>query len=310
MKTIFSLIIISLLFTSILTARPHLKLDCGKVYDWGKVSPKDSPLKADIKIYNIGSDTLKIKRVKPMCGCTTAPLHKKIIPPKDSATLKVTLNVKYYEGNVDKRIIISSNNRPNNQTILELKAYVYHPLKFFPNKYFNLGQMFTGDTVIGKIVINNLSENDIVIKDLVKKGKNLTVNLNVGDTIPKDSDFVLEAKIIPKVLGPYTLRLTYTTDSPDVPEIDLSGFGRVEDASKKTPVINHIAPKVKEQTKKGKLITPPPVLNPTNDKMNMPLNPNVNAKIKPKLLKNNKIKFQELPPNQQKLEKAKINKKK
>ncbi len=306
MRRIFSFFIMFGMITSILTAKPHLVFGCGNIYDWGKVSPNDSPLKADIKIYNKGNDTLKISRVKPMCGCTTAPLSRKNIPPKDSAVLKVTLNVKYYEGNVDKRIIVTSNNRRNAQSVLELKAFVYKPIKMFPNKYFNLGQMFLGDTTIGKIVINNYSDSNFVITDLQKKGADFTINLNVGDTIPKDSDYVLEAIIYPQVLGPYTLRLTYSTNNSEVPEIDISGFGRVDDPSKKKPIIKNVAPTVKKNAKNGKLITPP-ILNPTNDKMNMPLNPNIKAK--PKLFKNNKVKFQELPPNQ-KTEKAKINKKK
>ena len=228
------LITLSCLFISsvFVFANPKMEFGCGKVYDWGTVKQKDSPLKADIKIYNKGTDTLEIKRVKPMCGCTTAPLNKKIIAPGDSAELKVTLNVEHYEGAVSKRISFITNENSSEQ-FLEITANVYQPMKLFPSRYLNFSRMFLNSESISKLVINNTSGHDIKVTNVVIKPEELKVNLKTGDIIPKDSDFVIEAKVIPITLGQFNCRLDISFDDPDQPNIIISGWGKVDPESEK-----------------------------------------------------------------------------
>jgi len=174
--------ILIMLNSIISLSSPKLVLDCGTTYDWGDVNQKDSPLKADIKIFNEGDDTLKINRVNPMCGCTTAPLSKKSIAPGDSAILKVTLNIKHYEGDVTKSIIISSNSR-SPELHLKLKANVHIPLKLFPNKYMNFSQMYIGNPTTSKIVIDNMTDHDIMITGVKLDNQDISLNMKEGDII-------------------------------------------------------------------------------------------------------------------------------
>lgn len=78
MKTFFLACFTMFVFAASLAfAQPKISIQGGDTQDWGKVKPKDSPLKASIKITNEGSEELKISDVRPGCGCTTAPLDKK-----------------------------------------------------------------------------------------------------------------------------------------------------------------------------------------------------------------------------------------
>jgi hypothetical protein len=60
--------------SSDLNPNAKLEVEGGDTHDWGKVHPIDSPLRTKIKLYNRGTDTLHIKKVKVGCGCTAAPV--------------------------------------------------------------------------------------------------------------------------------------------------------------------------------------------------------------------------------------------
>lgn len=262
LKSIISLLILLLVLNLDVYTRPILKFSCGYTYDFGNVKKKDSPLKADIVLYNKGTDTLKILKVKPMCGCTTAPLNKNVIAPGDSALLKVTLNVEHYEGEVNKKISFSTNFMTE-EVFLTLRANVYQPISLFPGRYFNFAQMFQGDTTISKIVLNNLSGRDITITNVVIMPDDVTLNLYKGLVIPKDSDYVIEATCVPMKLGPYSARFDVYIDDPDMPVFRLSGFGSVGPKETKEQVFRPVL-EVADSTDNFKLVNPPDKLPTIN----------------------------------------------
>ncbi len=61
------------------------------------------------KFENRGNDTLKIKKVKPTCGCTAVILTNKTIPPGETGEIKSTFKSGSYRGNIKKNITVSSN---------------------------------------------------------------------------------------------------------------------------------------------------------------------------------------------------------
>ncbi len=77
-------------------------------WDFGSI-PKESVVKHDFVFKNTGSDTLVITRVKPTCGCTTAPLSSDKIAPGETAEISASLNTKKLHGTVKKSILIDSN---------------------------------------------------------------------------------------------------------------------------------------------------------------------------------------------------------
>ncbi|MFH1052005.1 MAG: DUF1573 domain-containing protein [bacterium] len=283
MRRIILIALNLLLISSILIySKPKMVFECGRTYDWGKVKPKDSPLKADIKIYNKGKDTLEIKRVKPMCGCTTAPLSKKTLPPGDSAVLKVTLNIEHYEGVVNKKISFTTNEM-NSESFLEITANVFQPITLFPNRYLNFSRMYTNNESITKLVINNISDHDISLKNVIVKPEDLKINLKTGDIIPKDSSFVLEARAIPTALGQFNCRVELSFDDPDQQEIIISGWGKVDPESEK-PVDNAkpVTETIDSTTKDNPPVSPATII-PENRPIQIQPGNNINIQQNPNL---------------------------
>ena len=246
-NTKWVLLILAFAVTSCI-AQPKLEIENGGRYDWGKVKAKDSPIKAKLKLFNTGNDTLRIKEVKPGCGCTTAPLDKKNIEPGGFATLDISLSITSYSGSVSKIINVESNDpsgNPPGKQIISLIADVFRPLIFFPNQYLNFGAMKVGQESSAKLVINNKTDKPIKIVKIDFSPANLKFSLKEGDVIPAMGDHTLEAKIIPQVAGPFSARITFNTDSPEAESVTVSGSGRIEtDAPKmEEPKTNETAPK-------------------------------------------------------------------
>jgi len=78
-------------------------------WDFGYV-PKGSSVSHIFQIKNIGEDTLIIVRVRSGCGCTTVPLFKDRLAPKETADLEVIFDSeKIRPGKTSKGIQIISN---------------------------------------------------------------------------------------------------------------------------------------------------------------------------------------------------------
>jgi hypothetical protein len=80
-------------------------------------------------IENKGTDTLRIIKVTPTCGCTSAPLGKSDIGPGDSTNLDVFFDSGKFSGKVTKKISILSNDPKDPYTDITFTAQVdrVHP---------------------------------------------------------------------------------------------------------------------------------------------------------------------------------------
>jgi len=79
-----------------------------KAFDFGFM-PKGTSAMHTYEIRNTGTDTLRILRVKPSCGCTSAPLSSSDIGPNDNSQMDVFFDSKRFQGKITKKISILSN---------------------------------------------------------------------------------------------------------------------------------------------------------------------------------------------------------
>ena len=70
---------------------------------------------------NTGTADLEIKRVQPACGCTTAEVEKKIVPPGESSRISAKLSLAGRGGSVQRPILVESNDPvdPNFQLVMK-----------------------------------------------------------------------------------------------------------------------------------------------------------------------------------------------
>ena len=101
-------------------AGPRISVE-PEAFDFGKVL-QNKVLHKDFVIRNIGTEDLVIDRVSTTCGCTVAEGYAKLVKPGQSTTMDVQLQTRTYNGRVERKILIRSNDATRDP--LELKVQV------------------------------------------------------------------------------------------------------------------------------------------------------------------------------------------
>lgn len=227
MKKLF-LFWIWVVIINIAISAPKFRFDGGNSYDWGKIRNTDSLLKTDLLIYNDGDDTLKIFSVRPGCGCTTSPLDKTNIEPGGFATARITLQLPKHPGQHTKQIKFSTNDPENQEIYYYLKAEVVPPIKFFPDTKIMASNMIAGDTTTYKIIMENLTEENIIIKEpTADPNYVISTNLVPELVIKPQEKFELVVKIVPDIVGNFNGTVKFKTTRPDVPKVTIPIYGIV-----------------------------------------------------------------------------------
>lgn len=235
MKKLFILTIAILLpfFNIKVLSQPKLEVVGGDTYDWGKSKSTQGKLHTTLILKNVGNQPLKVYGINTPCGCTTAPVSKNEIQPGDTASIDVTLNISTYSGDVKKNIEVRTNDPDSPNKIVWLKTHVIKPMSLFP-QYMNFASMIIGKETLTKIVITNSTDTPFNIKKVTVYPDVLNVNIKEGDQIAPNSDFVLEARVTPKVTGRFQANVRLETDHPDVPLIIINGIGSVVEPEENT----------------------------------------------------------------------------
>ena len=226
------LFVVMLLGYALTYAQPKIRIEGDDVYDWGKTDPKDQPLTAKIKIFNQGTDTLKISLVKPECGCTTAPLDKNNIEPHGFATLSVRLSVGGEDGPVDKSIAITSNDPVSPQKNLSLKADIIRPIRF-SSRILLFGSFELNKEATSSLTIKNNTGKTIHIRAMKKVPKEVMINIKKNVQIAPNKEFTLKARYTPGALSNLSGKLTLKTDNEEMETVEILFLGSFPPAKKK-----------------------------------------------------------------------------
>ena len=103
-------------------AQPRVSLP-NSPWDFGEVLQQEK-VSHQFEVVNDGRDTLFISRVKPSCGCTTAPLTRDVVAPGESIWIDVTFNSKKFSGAVNKTVTVFSNDPGSPQAKITFLANV------------------------------------------------------------------------------------------------------------------------------------------------------------------------------------------
>ncbi len=227
MRRLFTLSFAFVLFAAVAAlAQPKLEFIGGDTYDWGEVTPQNSPLQATVQVKNTGNEVLKIEQVKPTCGCTIADISKKELKPNETAEFGITLNMKTYQGSVTKTIKVISNDPDKKNARYFLKCYVKQPLIANP-KFVNFRGLEVGQIAVAHTTISNTTDKPIRILDvtLSRPIENFEVNIQKGVTIPPKGKINVEATYTPDNDDRLSTTIKLKTDSKDQPLFRLSVWG-------------------------------------------------------------------------------------
>lgn len=186
--------------------------------------PTGAVVHHDFWIHNSGGDTLRISKVTPGCGCTTAPLSKDAIAPGDSARLSVVFDTENMLGKMIKDVTIESNDpdKPKAQVTFMGVLNSEHPkvkvrpnvIRFFPSAANNNRMQKT-------LVVSNGFDTDIELRAidyprslikitpaLVRIKARSSVNIDVEQTVAATAEEDALGSITFDFTGPENERTT------------------------------------------------------------------------------------------------------
>ncbi len=156
----------------------------------------------DFWIRNVGSDTLKILKVEPGCGCTTAPLSKTAIPPGDSAQLSVLFDTKNMIGKMIKDIAIKSNDPAKPDMLIKFMGVVNqeHPLVKAKPSAIRFMMSSSSSKMQKTMMITNGFNNDIELKVVDYPRSTLKIS-SLQTTVKAHGTFNFEVEQLAPVLN-------------------------------------------------------------------------------------------------------------
>jgi len=119
MRKVSILVIGLFLFTAIYSYAQ----DDPNSWDFGKV--KENVIqKHDFALKNGSSKVLNIKEINVSCGCTSAEVKDKTIPPQESTLVSVKFNPKNFKGDVQQFVYVNTDDVDNPVVRFIIKANV------------------------------------------------------------------------------------------------------------------------------------------------------------------------------------------
>lgn len=216
----FTTLILSIVLTISAYAQPKFEFVGSSEKNWGKVMKSQGPLHTTIKIKNSGDKLLEIYGVKPGCGCTTAPIDKRLLDPGDVATVDVTLKIDKDNGPITKGIEFTTSDPVNDRISYMLKANVKVPIDLFPS-FFNMGAVEINKPSNRKVVISNHTQESIKVVDLIEPGGDITINFKKGTVLKPGSHTAIEAEITTSTKGTFDEKVILKTNSKNHPTIEI-----------------------------------------------------------------------------------------
>jgi hypothetical protein len=159
------LVLLSLLSGSVL-GEPKLVIP-DSTFNFGFV-PQNSKISHKFWLHSLGTDTLKIVKVSPGCGCTQTPLTKTDLAPGDSTELETIFNTGNYMLHQSKRPSITTNEGLLTRYVQFSADVVVNPDSTYPliiNPYkFDISQFGKKERNSLEFVIKNVSDMELEVR--------------------------------------------------------------------------------------------------------------------------------------------------
>lgn len=194
------------------------------IYDFGKVKSGD-PVDYTYIFTNIGDQVLELSHVQPQCGCTTTSQWTKKVEPGQTGKIPIQFHSTSYSGQVLKTITVSSNDKGQPVSVLQLKGTIWKPIQFIPPyTVMNVPPDVPNASAIIRI-INNMEES-ITLSDPKSSTESFTVELS---TNKPGKEFQLMVSSVPPLKpGSLSGRVTLKTSLTNQPTVDVPFWANVQ----------------------------------------------------------------------------------
>ena len=218
--------IVALSLSHTLHAQP--KLSVQTEMDWGTIVPsgpasEQQRVRTKLALRNTGDATLRIREVRPSCGCVTAPLERDSIAPNEEVFIDLAMGFPVANGPISKTLTIHTNEPTDSMHVIVLKAELVRPIQlsssFVP---FNKGVV--GDSVEGELTITSFASVDVDVT-VAPLTKNLVTTSQNPVILTKGKPETIRLQYTPSVAGSYRVDLELRTSLKGYEVISINGFG-------------------------------------------------------------------------------------
>jgi hypothetical protein len=211
-------LILLTLCVPLMHAQPHLDIIGGVNRDFGEVFGGLTTTR-NVLIANTGSETLRILKIEPECGCTTAAISSTSIAPNDTASMAITFNSKSYFGKVEKKIAVSTNDMSATNVELVFSVMVTNIVQTAP-EYLLFYNVKIDSPNTQKIKLRNVSQKRLRISRVISGDSMLKARILKKDLrVNEETDLI--ATFHPNRVGTIEGEVILQTDSKKQPRIPI-----------------------------------------------------------------------------------------
>jgi hypothetical protein len=220
MKLIYNTFIMIFFITGIAFSQPKLLLDKYKIYLGTLYNGEKKNGKIIVK--NIGNDTLHILNVESSCGCTTVKSPKNFLSPGQSDDIEYEYNSSGFTGEIEKYIIIYTNDTTARIVGVKLIADVRDILQSISgsNTLYIVESAVINKPITKKIAMKNVSGSPIIIRGDSVSSTSITVKMDKKNLQP-DETLNVDVTVLPKKPGLSNETLYIMTDHKNQPNVEV-----------------------------------------------------------------------------------------
>jgi hypothetical protein len=168
---------------------------------------------------NTGHSDLVITAVRPACGCTAAELTQSTIPPGESAKLSAKLTLAGRNGQVQKPILIESNDPANPALQLVMKGVIGTDFQITPSTML-LRKDSPDAPATASVIVKSMNNEKLEITDAKSEGGKLKVR---WDKFPDENSYQITANFEERLApGQYEDKITLKTNHPKRKQLEIS----------------------------------------------------------------------------------------
>jgi len=168
---------------------------------------------------NTGNSDLVITAVRPACGCTAAELTQSTIPPGKSAKLSAKLTLAGRNGQVQKPILIESNDSANPALQLVMQGVIGTDFQITPSTMV-LRRDSPDAPATASVIVKSMNNEKLEITDAKSEGVKLKVR---WDKFPDENSYQITANFEERLApGQYEDKITLKTNHPKRKQLEIS----------------------------------------------------------------------------------------
>jgi hypothetical protein len=200
-----------------LLAEPRIVCD-QPTFDFGSRDASEV-VEHTFTLKNSGTTDLVISAIRPACGCTAAELTQSTIPPGESAKLSAKLTLAGRNGQVQKPILIESNDPANPALQLVMKGVIGTDFQIMPSTMV-LRKDSPDAPATASVIVKSMKNENFEITDAKSEGGKLKVR---WDKFPDENSYQITANFEERLAaGQYEDKITIETNHPTRKQLEIS----------------------------------------------------------------------------------------